>query len=513
MTSKPQIRIDEYQLAEAGEKLKDWRWRIDNLYYITDKQGRTVKFKMNDAQRAFFHRMHTRNIILKSRQLGFTTFTMIFMLDQSVFRPNTRCAIICHNKDDAARLFDEKIKFAYNRLPQEIRDLNPAVNDRAGELRFKNGSSLTVGTSFRGGTLRYLHVSEFGKICAKYPDKAMEIVTGAFEAVGSGCVITIESTAEGRAGYFFDYCQEAEQAMLAEKALSALDWKFFFFAWNLDPTYTIDTGEEITQRIEEYFEALSLKTGFEYTEGQQRWYQIKEKTLGGEMKREYPSCPEEAFEASLEGAYYERQFKDLYKRKQITSVPYDPATSVHTIWDIGVNDKNAIWFVQLCGREWHIIDYYENSGEGLEHYVSILNEKRDKYGYSYGSHIGPHDLAVREWGADGKTRIESALAKGIRFEIAPRIPRVDGIEAVRNLLPICWFDEAKCEIGLAHLQAYRKEWNAKLGVWKDTPLHDDASNGADAFRYFATSTIYLQNTYSNVVSIQVQKPISAAAWS
>lgn len=514
MSKKPSnITVDEDLLKSAGEKLKDWRWRMDNLYFITDKEGRTIKFNMNMAQKHFFLNMHTRNIILKSRQLGFTTFMMIFMLDQSVFRPNTRCAIICHNKDDAARLFDEKIKFAYNRLPEQIRAINPAVNNRAGELKFANGSALSVGTSFRGGTLRYLHVSEFGKICAKYPDKATEIVTGAFEAVASHCVITIESTAEGRAGYFYDYCQEAEKAQLAQKQLSALDWKFFFYPWALDPTYTIDTGEEISQRIEAYFDSLSVKARRTFTEGQKRWYQIKEKTLGSEMKREYPSIPEEAFEASLEGAYYERQFRDLYKRQQITSVPYDPAASVHTIWDIGVNDKNAIWFAQLCGREWHIIDYYENSGEGLDHYAAILNEKRDKYGYKYGSHIGPHDLAVREWGADGKTRLESALAKGIRFEVAPRIPRSDGIEAVRNLLPTCWFDEAKCEIGLGHLQAYRKEWNAKLGTWKDTPLHDEASNGADAFRYLAISTSFIQNTYSNVVPIRVQQPVSAAAWS
>lgn len=503
--------VDEKSLALAKDKLKDRRWRLDNLYYITDKQGRTIKFKMNRAQRALFEGRHTRNIILKSRQLGMTTFMMILMLDAAIFRKNTRCAIICHNKDDAARLFDEKVKFAYERLPEEIKQLRPALNDRAGEMKFSNGSSLTVGTSFRGGTLRYLHISEFGKICAKYPDKAREIVTGAFEAVGKDCMITIESTAEGRTGYYFDYCQAAEKLHLAKVLPSPLDWKFFFFPWMDDPTYTIDVGEPIYQRIEEYFTKLKHKTGETYTEGQMRWYQIKEKTLGHDMKREYPSTPEEAFEQSTEGAYYERQFRDLYERQQITSVPLENV-SVHTIWDIGVNDMNAIWFVQLCGREWHVINYYENSGEGLDHYIRVLNEYRDRYDYLYGTHIGPHDLVVREWGNDGNTRLQSALAKGIRFEVAPRIPRADGIEAVRNILPRCWFDESNCEIGLVRLQNYRKEWNDKLGVWKDTPLHDENSNGADAFRYFATSIELLQNNYSNIVSIAPQKPIPALAW-
>ncbi|MGB7996578.1 MAG: hypothetical protein WCF45_10675 [Photobacterium halotolerans] len=506
------VQVSEADLKAAGEKLKDWKWRINNLYFITDKNGRTVRFKMNKAQEDLFDKMHHRNIVLKARQLGMTTFAMIFMLDAALFRPNTRCAIICHSKDDAARLFDEKVKFAYRLLPESIRSLVPAVNDRAGELKFSNGSSLTVGTSFRGGTLRYLHISEFGKICAKYPDKAREIVTGAFEAVGKGGVVTIESTAEGRSGYFFDYSVQAEKDQLAEKILSALDWKFFFFPWYDDPQYVIEEGEDILERINDYFDQLTFKTGQVFTEGQRRWYQLKEKTLGHDMKREYPSTPEEAFEQSLEGAYYERQFRDLYSRKQITSVPYDPATSVHTFWDIGVNDKNGIWFMQLCGREWHAINYYENSGEGLEHYADVLNEYREKYGYKYGTHVGPHDLAVREWGADGKTRLESALAKGIRFEIASRLPVADGIESVRNILPMCWFDESKCEIGLKHLQSYRKEWDAKHGIWKSKPLHDEASNCADAFRYFAVTSTYVQDQYSNVVQFKAQPTINSSAW-
>lgn len=506
------LQISEDDLKKAGDKLKDWRWRINNLYYITDKAGRTIKFKMNAAQEAVFKNMHHRNVILKARQLGMTTFMMIFMLDQALFVANTRCAIICHSKDDAARLFDEKVKFAYQRLPDSIKAQRPAVNDRSGELKFNNGSSLTVGSSFRGGTLAYLHVSEFGKIAAKYPDKAREIVTGGFEAVGLEGVVTLESTAEGRSGYFFDYCQQAEKDMLAEKALSALDWKFFFFSWDLDPKYTIDTGEPITQRTEEYFQRLFAETQKEYTEGQKRWYQAKEKTLGADMLREYPSSPAEAFKQSLEGAYYERQFRDLYEKKQITSVPHDPHAAVHTFWDIGVNDQTSIWFGQLCGREWHFINYYENSGEGLEHYAAVLNDFRDKYGYNYGTHIGPHDLGVREWGADGKTRLESALAKGIRFELASKLPVADGIESARNILPMCWFDEAMCDTGLKRLQAYRKEWDAKHGIWKDKPLHDENSNGADAFRYFAVTSNYVQNQFSNVVSFKPQAPISVAAW-
>ncbi len=496
----------------AEEKLRSWHWRINNLYYITDKKGRQVKFKLNRAQTVFFKNMHHRNIILKARQLGMTTFMMIFMLDAALFRKDTKCAVIAHNKGDAQRLFDEKIKYAYDRLPKSIRDQRPTVSDAAGVLKFENESSITVGASFRGGTLRYLHVSEFGKICAKYPDKAREIVTGAFEAVGSEGMITLESTAEGRTGYFFDYCQSAENLMLSGADLSNLDWKFFFFDWTEDPSYSIPKGEPLTKETIEYFEELQEKYYRQFTVGQMRWYQIKARTLGEDMKREYPTTPAEAFEQSISGAYYTRQFKTLYKNKQITNVPHEPAAAVHTIWDIGVNDKNAIWFMQLCGREWHAINYYENSGEGVSFYIKILKEYAEKYGYTYGSHVGPHDLEVREWGNDGITRKDSAKSKGIEFEVAPKLSKAEGIEIVRNILPVVWFDKTLCEVGIAHLQNYRKEWDDKAGTWKNSPLHDESSNGSDSFRYFATSTNLLKNNYKFGNVGVVQKIVHPAAW-
>ncbi|KLU19734.1 terminase, partial [Proteus mirabilis] len=207
--------------------LRDKLWRLNHLYWITNKEGKPVRFKMTPEQLEYFEGMHTRNIILKARQLGFTTEVCIIQLDAALFEA-AKCALIAHTLNDAKRLFREKIKYAYEKLPDEIKAANPASNDASGELVFSKGGSLYISTSFRGGTLRYLHVSEFGKICAKYPEKAREIVTGAFEAVSSDCFTTIESTAEGRAGYFYDYCQSAEKAQIQGKTLSNLDWKFFF---------------------------------------------------------------------------------------------------------------------------------------------------------------------------------------------------------------------------------------------------------------------------------------------
>lgn len=471
--------------------LRDKRWRLNNLYFITDKNGKRIRFRMTDEQVEYFDGMHTRNIILKARQLGFTTECCIIQLDAALFE-SAKCALIAHTLPDAHRLFREKVKYAYDNLPLDIRKANPARNDASGELVFNKGGSIYVSTSFRGGTLRYLHVSEFGKICAKFPYKAREIVTGAFEAVAADCFVTIESTAEGRAGYFFDYSQSAEKQQVSGTPLGLLDWKFFFFSWWKNKDYRLDpAGVVIPQRLTDYFNELAAKHGVVTSDGQRAWYAAKEKTLGDDMKREYPSIPVEAFQQSVEGAYYAKQFAKLYAEKRIGVIPDNSHQPVMTFWDIGVGDSTAIWFVRQIGTEYHVIDYYENSGEGLRHYMKVLKDK----GYTYSEHWGPHDIENREFGSDAKSRKDIA-AEGyeidgqrysIRFQVVPRTGVDDGIESAREILPLCVFDESKCEEGIGHLENYRKEWDENRGCWKDKPFHDATSHGSDAFRYFAVA--------------------------
>lgn len=470
--------------------LKNRFWRLNHLYKIKDKNGKCVTFKMTPEQLEYFDGMHDRNLILKARQLGFTTEVCIIQLDLAIFH-RKECALIAHTRPDAERLFRNKTQFAYQRMTDDVKKANPLVKETTSEYVFKNGGSVTVSTSFRGGTLYSLHVSEFGKICAKYPDKAKEIVTGAFEAVPIGGKITLESTAEGRAGYFFEYCQTAEKALLQDKTLSNLDWKFFFFSWWKNPEYAIDPVEALPQRLVDYFSELEAKHGIATSDRQQAWYHAKEKTLGEDMKREYPSIPAEAFQQSVEGAYYAKQFRWLYENKRIGTLPDNSHLPVHTFWDIGVGDSTAIWFVREVGEEFHVIDYYENSGEGLRHYMKVLKDR----GYEYGEHWGPHDIENREFGSDAKSRKELARegyeidgqTYSMTFKVVPKTGVDTGIESVREILPKCVFDEEKCAEGITHLEGYRKEWDDKRGCWKDKPLHDHTSHGSDGFRYFAVA--------------------------
>lgn len=186
-------------------------------------------------------------------------------------------------------------------------------------------------------------------------------------------------------------------------------------------------------------------------------------------------------EAAIKGAYYAKQLAAARRDGRITRVPYEPMLPVDTDWDLGVSDSTTIWFTQsIKTGEIRAIDYYENSGEGMPHYIQVLKER----GYTYGKHWGPHDIQVREFGT-GKSRVETARSLGFTFDVTPNIGLKDGIDAARLVFPRCYFDEKKCEVGLAALTQYRKGWNEGLQEFKDTPVHDWSSHGADSFRGMA----------------------------
>ena len=189
-----------------------------------------------------------------------------------------------------------------------------------------------------------------------------------------------------------------------------------------------------------------------------------------------------SFQAAITGSYYGAIIEELEKTNKITDVPYDENLDVETWWDLGLKDSTAIWFVQRHKDEIRVIDYEESSGEGLDFYADLLDSKP----YKYDRHIAPHDIKVRELGAFGKSRLESALELGISFDIAPKLSIEDGIEAVRKDLPKCYFDKNKTYQGVEALKAYQKKWDDKNQCFKNRPIHNFASHPADAFRYGCT---------------------------
>lgn len=469
--------------AAVLDQWTDQRWRLNNLYHITNKEGVRCRFIMNWAQEGLFNGLHDQNIILKARQLGFTTFIQLYMLDICVFYPDIRAGTIAHTREDAEAFFRDKVKYPYDQLPDGIKNANQAAEDSAKKLSFTNNSSLRVGTSLRSGTFQYLHISEYGKICAKYPEKAKEIRTGALNTVQAGQKIFIESTAEGTEGDFHDKCMDGQEAQRRGTKLTPLDMKFFFFPWWKHPEYVLDSdGVETPAEFKKYFDELEIK-GIVLTPDQRAWYMKKAKQqTTDDMYREYPSTPEEAFLASVEGAYYATQFNKIEERNRITNVPHDEALKVEVWFDLGIADTMSLWFVQRAGKAYHVIDYYANSGEGLKHYTDVLDERKKTEGYAYSDIVWPHDGNHRVLDEEGRKK--STIMEGLGYtpEIVERGDIGDGIEAVRVMLPNCWFDAEKCSEGLKGLKNYRKEWDETKSCFKPKPLHNWASHPADAFR-------------------------------
>jgi hypothetical protein len=484
-TSSPLLQIDELPPLSAAEWQDAW-WRIRHLYWIIDETGKPVKFQPNEEQEAFYRALWYRNLILKARQLGFSTELLIMALDQCLFVENFTAGVIADSLDNATRLF-RKIVFAYSRLPVFLQQVKPVVKETTSEYVFANGSSISIGTTMRSGTVQFLHVSEFGRICRKYPEKAREIITGAFEAVAAGNMITVESTADGAFGPFYDMTMGALRRQQAGEKSTSLDFRLHFFAWWKKNAYRLDpAGVVIPAEFARYFNQLRAR-GIELDDGQRAWYVKKAEVLKSDMKREYPSFPEEAFESVIEGAIYGNEMAWMRKNGRITRVPWESALPVNTFWDLGKNDANAIWFHQRVGKENRFIRYYENSGYGLRHYVTELHRLRDEEGYVYGNHYLPHDVEVGMLDEDGRTRRDVLEGLGVRNIITvPRIADLlTGIDLTRSAFSSCWIDRENCDGGIKALDNYQREWDESRGVFRTTPLHNWASNGADAFRQFA----------------------------
>ena len=819
------MAITSEDISQAQKNCNSAAWRIKNLYYIINKQGKKELFKPNYAQRKLWNEKWYCNIVLKARQMGFSTLIDLMLLDRVLFNSNMSCGIVCHTIEDSQQLF-RRIKFAYENLPEQIRAAIPANTDTSQMLAFKNGSTIRVGTSMRSSTCQYLHISEFGKICNKYPEKAREIVTGSLNTIAAGQYVFIESTAEGRcfddktdiytqrgfvrfddlnandvimtkdengkcffvdewdlnkswyegpmhlyqsrsidtvvtpnhklwiclqkgkfkfiesnhvvdkkteigfeqtiswngidiqyfeiesythnvgngkrtiptckipsnlylkflgywlseggiifeygnknvyitqkvypeqmeaviseicclldcsyryvenrkfvicsaqlaahlnkiykpkriprnilnlnkthlrvlhdaiylgdgdqnkktqcelnrldygrcypgidlendyqelclrlgyrstihhvtsthssishsdqqigwvnscrtpviikdyvgytfcvtlqkhhrlfvrrngkccwsgnSGYFYEMCKKAQADKESGKELSILDFKFHFYPWYEEPTYRIGSPVTFGEQMHNYFISLEGR-GIKLDDEQKWWYAAKEAIQGEDMRREYPSTPQESFEASHEGLYYGKQMSIARAEKRITRVAYDETLQVHTSWDLGYNDQNAIWFFQcLPNKEIHVIDYLEGSCESMSHWISEVLRKP----YIYGKHLAPHDISSHEY-STGLSRIVTARKIGINFIPVPRAEIIPGIDAVRLMLPRCWFDETKCIDGIRSLDNYKKEWNEKLGCWASQPYHNQFSHGADAFRNLACGLTYITNT-------------------
>lgn len=457
-------------------------WRMNNIYKVKNKQGQIVTFRMNPLQRKVASINHNRKIVLKSRQVGISTYHLLYNLDDCLFNDNRTNGVMAQGLSEASELL-EKCRNAWDGLDPRIKDFLQIeqTTDNTTEYGFSNNSKLMVRTSFRSGTLQNLHVSELGKIAARDPKKARELKTGTFQAIGDNRKVTVESTAEGKSGYFYELWTQAENMLLEGKEFSQLDFYPIFISWTEDPDCILSTPQYIDEPTNKYFKEVEAIIGHELLDVQKFFYIAKKRELGDDITQEYPSTPEEAFSAAKDGSYYGVQMKAIRAKKRILPNLYDPNLCVHVAMDLGMNDDFTMVFWQVLRDEVRIIDNYTNNGEGILHYARVLWDK----GYDYGSIYGPHDLIVKELGS-GKSRESVFNDLGIDIQVIPRQLINDGIEAVRIMLANTWIDQGATDV-IDALDNYTKEWDDRRGVWKNKPLHNEYSHMADAVRYMALS--------------------------
>ena len=311
---------------DLRNKLSNFWYRISHLYEITNSYGKRCIFVPNVIQRDFYSNMHIKNVVLKSRQHGITTASALMQFDAILFNANCLCGFVCDTLPVAKRLFHEKVWLTYQSLPDWLKEKRPILNKdkltlRIGHLdEFGNKyseSSIIVGTTLRSGTYNYIHVSEIAKLCRESAEKEKELVSGTLQS-GYNCIVTLESTSEGKGGYFYNLCKKSE----GKELLTDLDYKFHFYPWYKHPESILPSDQvdkELINRVmwRDYFNRECA--GIALSDEQKMWYIKKREEMDdiNSMFKEYPSNSDEAFRSALKGAYFYEQLKRLYDEGRV----------------------------------------------------------------------------------------------------------------------------------------------------------------------------------------------------
>ena len=374
------------------------------------------------------------SVIVNHRRSGKTTACLNHLQRDALTINNSRLAYISPTYKQSKVIAWDMIKQYAKEIP------NVEFNEAELTVKYPNGSKLTLYGADNPDSLRGIGL--WGVVFDEYSQQPSNIFTEIIRpalADHKGYAIWI-GTPKGKNDFFKLYNQATKDE----------DW--------LDILLKASESGIIPQ--EELDDARKIMTDDEY-------------------EQEF-EC---SFTAAIQGAYYRQELAIAREEGRICSVPYDKFTEVNTWWDVGISDSTAIGFFQQVGKEWHMIDYYEASGEALIHYTKMLQEKD----YIYGKHYMPHDARAREKGS-GKNLIEIGRDLGFDFDVAPRLEIIQGINATRMKFNTLWIDEEKCSRFLEALALYKKEWNDKMGEFKPKPLHDWTSHAADMLRYWGVTS-------------------------
>ena len=365
-----------------------------------------IPYKPRDLQGEMHESVKRWNVLVMHRRFGKTVWAVNHLIKHCLTceLPRPRVAFVAPTFTQAKRIAWDYVKYYAGVIP------GVSFNETELRVDFPNGGRVMLLSAENPDSLRgiYLDLCVFDEFGMQNPRVWNEVVRPALSDRQGGAVFL--GTPAGH-NHFYDVLEQAK----SETENGSDQWFY----------KVVKASESKLVKEEELEAAKSMMTPEQY-------------------EQEF-EC---SFTAAIIGAYYGRLLAEADEQNRVTKVPYDPAYPVHTAWDLGINDCTAIWFAQVFrGGAVHVIDYYENSGVGLDHYAEVLRRKD----YHWGDHLAPHDIEVRELGS-GKSRLETAFTLGIRFRVIPKMKIVDGINAARMLLPKCYFDKEKTVEGLEMLR-------------------------------------------------------------
>lgn len=487
--------------------LSSIEWRLNNLYRIIDRNSNSIPFKLNSVQKNVLDNLHNRNLILKARQLGMSTFAVLYLLDQVLFSENLQAGIVSYSLEHAQHIFKRIIGHALDTLPTEFKALAGIIQHSAREITFNNGSSLRVDTTLRGGSYPLVLVSEFGKTCARNPQKAEEVITGTLQAVPKDGKVIIESTGEGNEGFFAEMVLEASRR--GNENLTNLDYKLFFYSWLEEPSYTLEEKVLYDVTLTDYFNNLEGELGRKISQPQRNWYAVQTKILGDKIQQEFPSTVSESFLASSDAFYFAEGISKAYKESRCLYTPlYDALLPLYVAMDIGVNDLTVMAFFQVAHGEVRVIDYYEDKNKGIDFYARFLLQDKK---YLYHTIFLPHDSTKRD-PLDVSNTYERDFRRlfsstSTRFHVLKRMDKQLSIAHAKLMLDRCVFNVSRVKPFLDMVSKYRKRWNESLAKYMEEPYHNEASNYADCFQYLCQAIAHLETVSGMKGALEKHKQV------
>lgn len=484
----------------------DHLWRICNIYMCLSPEGKAVHFVPSPEQRTVIWCIWVlgwqRVVIPKARQLGMSLVLCLMALDQQVFTDGFHCALIDKLPEDAAKKMDEKVKFAFLNLPSEITDGLHVTVDNSKEFTFESlikpdgvtvTSSFQCGVTFRGGTVKWLHISEWGTIQndTRTREKSVEIKTGAVPAVerADDGVLVIETTWKGGLdGEIGPYVVEALNTPDDQKGPKS--WRILFFGWHTEPSYRQPHGH-IDAESAKYFRECEAR-GLFLTHEQKLWYAEKRRTATNAktVKEEYPTFVEECWEALVEGSIYGKYIEESRLAGRIIHFMVPKDYPVHTFWDVGHPLNTVTWLVQVTPQQIRMVDVLMEMDMTIQQRAAWLRER----GWDYGNHYFPHDSDSDKDSMGLKPITIYRQVLGPTCQVVPVCKSVwDGIGLIRTNFPrIVWCCDAtekdddistpgaRVKRGLDYLKRYRAVRENSTGITKLAPIHDRYSHGASA---------------------------------